>query len=513
MVVTVVVIVVAIYAVAYLVPGAAGLLGRYGIALPLGPSTEASSTETAGNPNAGAPNPGGNPGCQRGRGRETAVVVTAAVTSAVINDKLMAIGEGSAARSVTLTSAAGGTLTELKVKPGDKVEAGTVIAELDADSEQIAFDRARLASEDAASALARSTELANTNSISNVQLNAAQLAADNAELEMRNAQLALKSRSIVTPIAGTVGLLQVTPGNLVNAQTVVTTIEDSSEILINFWVPERYASSVAVGMPVAATCGRAARAELRRRDQRRRQPHRSRRAARCRSRRVIPNDDGRIRAGMSFQITMSFPGETFASVDPLSIQWSADGAYVWKYVEGKVEQAFVQIVERNSGGVLVTGDVAVGDQVVTQGVLQLQAGAEVRLLDEGGAPTGRQRGDQPGQGQQRLAGPAAAGDAAVSIESQNARGGQIAGLFVRRPVLAIVVNALIIVAGLAAFFGVEVRELPSVEQPVLSISTQFPGAAAETVDREITSEVEGAVARVQGVVGDLVARRATARRA
>ena len=134
LVVTVVVLVAAIYAVAYLVPGAAGLLGRYGIALPLGPSTEASTTEAAGTPNAGAPNPGGNPGSQRGRGRETAVVVTAAVTSAVINDKLMAIGEGSAARSVTLTSAAGGTLTELKVKPGDKVEAGTVIAELDFDS-------------------------------------------------------------------------------------------------------------------------------------------------------------------------------------------------------------------------------------------------------------------------------------------------------------------------------------------------------------------------------------------
>jgi hydrophobic/amphiphilic exporter-1 (mainly G- bacteria), HAE1 family len=87
----------------------------------------------------------------------------------------------------------------------------------------------------------------------------------------------------------------------------------------------------------------------------------------------------------------------------------------------------------------------------------------------------------------------------MSIASQNERGGQIASLFVRRPVLAIVVNALIIVAGLAAFFGVEVRELPSVEQPVLSISTQFPGAAAETMDREITAEVEGAVARVQGV--------------
>ena len=87
----------------------------------------------------------------------------------------------------------------------------------------------------------------------------------------------------------------------------------------------------------------------------------------------------------------------------------------------------------------------------------------------------------------------------MSIASQNERGGQIAALFVRRPVLAVVVNALIIVAGLAAFLGVEVRELPSVEQPVLTVSTSFPGAAAETVDREITATVEGAVARVQGV--------------
>ena len=55
----------------------------------------------------------------------------------------------------------------------------------------------------------------------------------------------------------------------------------------------------------------------------------------------------------------------------------------------------------------------------------------------------------------------------MSIASQNERGGQIAGLFVRRPVLAVVINALIIVGGLAAFLGVEVRELPTVEQPVL----------------------------------------------
>ena len=87
----------------------------------------------------------------------------------------------------------------------------------------------------------------------------------------------------------------------------------------------------------------------------------------------------------------------------------------------------------------------------------------------------------------------------MSIASQNERGGAVASLFVRRPVLAVVINALIIVGGLAAFFGVEVRELPNVERPTLTVSTNWDGAAAETVDREITSTIEGVVARVQGV--------------
>ena len=72
-------------------------------------------------------------------------------------------------------------------------------------------------------------------------------------------------------------------------------------------------------------------------------------------------------------------------------------------------------------------------------------------------------------------------------------------LFIRRSVLAFVLNILIAVAGMAAFYGVEIRELPDVDQPVISISTNFDGAAAETIDREITSILEGAVSRVAGV--------------
>ncbi len=72
-------------------------------------------------------------------------------------------------------------------------------------------------------------------------------------------------------------------------------------------------------------------------------------------------------------------------------------------------------------------------------------------------------------------------------------------LFVRRPILAFVLNALIVIAGLAGLLGADVRELPDVDRPVVSVSTNYTGAAPETVDREVTAVIEGAASRVAGV--------------
>lgn len=72
-------------------------------------------------------------------------------------------------------------------------------------------------------------------------------------------------------------------------------------------------------------------------------------------------------------------------------------------------------------------------------------------------------------------------------------------LFVRRPILAAVLNTLLVVAGLAALVGVEVRELPDVDRPTISVRTTYEGAAPETIDQEVTQTIEGAVARVSGI--------------
>ncbi|MCL6708551.1 efflux RND transporter permease subunit [Pseudomonas sp. R2.Fl] len=84
--------------------------------------------------------------------------------------------------------------------------------------------------------------------------------------------------------------------------------------------------------------------------------------------------------------------------------------------------------------------------------------------------------------------------------SEDGKSGQnFTALFVRRPVLAAVINTLLVVAGLAAFAGIEVRELPDVDRPIITVRTTYDGAAPQTIDQEVTQVIEGAVARVSGL--------------
>lgn len=416
------VILVAAVLVVFFVPGARDTLARYGVTLPFG--AEAATAAVNGAPAATAGNRpqgqasaagqggqqgGGQGGGNRGGGSRSAVVLTAPTTLATIDDKLTALGEGTALNSVTVVSPAAGTLTALSVQPGDQVAAGAVIGTLDDSAERIALERAKLAQSDADATLARTQNLANSSGATAVALSTAQLAADNARLAVAAAQLDLDKRTITTPIAGTVGLFQVSTGNSLTTQSVVTTIEDNSELRINFYVPERYASAIAPGAAVEASAvalpGVPLSGKVTAIDNK---VDPTSRTLGVEAR--IPNADGKLRPGMSFSVAMAFPGEQFPAVDPLAVQWSSTGSYVWKLVDGKVTRVDVTVIQRNSDGVLVKGPLAAGDPVVIQGVQQLAEGMAVRLLDapaEGAAPAGaapagaKPDGAAPAEGQKK----------------------------------------------------------------------------------------------------------------
>ena len=325
---------------------------------------------------------------RRNSGPQTAVI-TAPVVSATINDKLSAIGTGRANNSVTVKPYTAGRVTKIEVASGTKVEVGTVIARINSEVEEIALDRARIALADAEAKLERVQSLRTANTATLVQVTDAELVVGNARLALRDAQLNLDRRTITAPIAGIIGILPVEAGNYVTTDTVVATIDDRSLIKIDFYVPERLAANMAVGGKLTASPiarpdevfdGMVSAVDNRVDDKSRTLLVQA----------EIPNDRDTLRAGMSFRITVKFPGDVYPSVDPLAIQWGTDGAFVWVIRDDRARRTPVRIVQRNTESVLVAADdIAPGDTVVTEGVHAVRDGAEVlvaRAQPEAAAP-------------------------------------------------------------------------------------------------------------------------------
>jgi multidrug efflux pump len=76
---------------------------------------------------------------------------------------------------------------------------------------------------------------------------------------------------------------------------------------------------------------------------------------------------------------------------------------------------------------------------------------------------------------------------------------QVSDLFIRRPVFAVVVSLLLIVGGIASVINLPVREYPSVDRPVVSVSTIYRGASNEVIESRVTEVIEGAVAGIEGI--------------
>ena len=69
---------------------------------------------------------------------------------------------------------------------------------------------------------------------------------------------------------------------------------------------------------------------------------------------------------------------------------------------------------------------------------------------------------------------------------------------VKRPVFASVLSLLLIVFGIISFTKLPLREYPDIDPPIISIDTNYPGAAANVVETRITELVEERIAGIAG---------------
>ncbi|MCF7997343.1 MAG: efflux RND transporter permease subunit, partial [Chromatiaceae bacterium] len=72
-------------------------------------------------------------------------------------------------------------------------------------------------------------------------------------------------------------------------------------------------------------------------------------------------------------------------------------------------------------------------------------------------------------------------------------------LFVHRPVLSSVVSLLILVLGLRAMLGLEIRQYPETQNTVVTVTTAYPGASSELVKGFITTPLQQAIAEANGI--------------
>ena len=316
-------------------------------------------------------------------------VVVKPVSQKLINDRLSAIGTGRALATVAVTPWSSGVMDKIYVSAGMHVNVGDPVAKLDSDNEEIAVERAKVEVNDAELTMARTVKLRSSNTATEVQELSAKLALDKARLALRDAELAADRRTIRAPVSGIVGILPVDAGNYVTSDTTIARIDNRDHILIDVWVPERFAPLIKIGQQVKATSiarpgeefvGRISAIDNMIDEQSRT----------LRIRAEVDNASGVLQSGMSFSVSLAFPGDPYPAVDPLAIQWNAEGAYVWRVKNGVVEHVRVGIVQRNADSVLVTGALYQGDLVVTKGVQNLQDKSAVDIMpDEGVKEAGK----------------------------------------------------------------------------------------------------------------------------
>ncbi len=315
---------------------------------------------------------------QNSEGGQAVLVATKPVGTGVVNDSLSAIGDGEAIQSVIVMPQATGTINEILVKSGDRVKKGQVLAQLDDDEQLILRDQAQVLLR---SAREKSESYRNLKSFSRLEVLDAQIAEETAQLALTNAELALKRRSVVAPIDGIVGIVAINIGDNVTTASNVVTIDNRSELLVDFWAPERFVVQVQNGMPVEATSisrpGQTFKGSVEAVDNRVEPASRT-----IRIRAKIPNGDDQLRAGMSFGVTMRFPGETYPTVDPLAIQWDSQGAFVWRIEDRKSVKMRVRIIQRNPDAILVAAELNEGDAIATEGLQRVREGGAVRIAGE-----------------------------------------------------------------------------------------------------------------------------------
>jgi membrane fusion protein (multidrug efflux system) len=190
----------------------------------------------------------------QGSAPQPPVVVTAMkADKQVWQPQLNAVGSLRALRGVDVTTEIAGLVREVRFKSGDEVKAGTVLIQLNADS-----DLATLASLKAAADLAQVTLTRDRVQLAAEAISQAQVDGDEADLKSKRAQAAsqqatIDKKTIRAPFSGRLGITLVNPGQYLNPGDKVVTLQTIDPIYMDFNLPQQQVSGISLGQSVTVS--------------------------------------------------------------------------------------------------------------------------------------------------------------------------------------------------------------------------------------------------------------------
>jgi membrane fusion protein (multidrug efflux system) len=308
-------------------------------------------------------------------------VIVATATRLEFPLTVEALGTARANESVEIRAKVTETVTAIRFEEGQSVTAGQVLVELEDAEARAAVASAKASLLDSDSKYRRNQELFRSNLIpeSQVETSAARRDADQAALEAAEARLA--NTVVRAPFAGRVGLRRISLGSLVAPSVVITTLDDTDTMKLDFDVPETALSHLAPGLSVVARSaawpestfeGTVATVDTR--------VDPVSRTVTVRAR--VPNRKRLLRPGMFLTVELQRRDVTALMIPEAAIVPEQSRQFVLVVGEGDlVSKQEVKLGRRRPGQVEVVGGIEAGARVVVEGTQKAKPGSAVRVIE------------------------------------------------------------------------------------------------------------------------------------
>ena len=327
-----------------------------------------------------------------GRPSTATTVELAKATVQRIAQTVEAVGTTRARQSVEIVPEEDGRVLELLILPGQSVNRGDILVKLDDQIERADLAEARARVTEREQALARIEQLASTAAVSQATLEDSTARLAEARAQLDRAEQRFANRTITAPFSGVVGLSAIDPGAWAESGEKITTLDDLTDVEVEFSLPETLFASVRVGQHVSARSaafpGQSFDGQIAALDSRIDPISRS-----FRARAIIPNPDSVLPAGMFMSLTLTLSENDRVVVPEEAVIFQAAETYVFVAEDGIASRIRIETGQRQDGLVTVTEGLEDGTEIIVRGLQRVKDGGAITVLGRDAAAPSDADGD------------------------------------------------------------------------------------------------------------------------